>query len=147
MAKVCVANWSKYGGFGQKNTFWAKRAKIGWQKQLWQPNMPTFFEMAFVWVGSNKNVKKIFLFCFFLCPCIQPLPYRHLAEKKDGNKHFFYKCPNFFEPHSVFVMMLQGWMMGWLVIQLALDKASSLVWLLLCLSSGWWWSKLLCNLV
>ena len=59
----------------------------------------------------------------------------HKAEKSDH------------KAESIFVMMLQGWMMGWLTIQLALDKASSLVWLLLCLSSGWCWSKLLSNLV
>ena len=33
------------------------------------------------------------------------------------------------------------------VIQLAFDKASSVVWLLLRWSPGWWWSKFLCNLV
>ena len=36
--------------------------------------------------------------------------------------------------------MLQGWVMVWLTIQLALGKASSVVWLLLCFSPGWWWS-------
>ena len=43
---------------------------------------------------------------------------------------------------TFFVMTLRGMMMVWLVIQWALDKASSVVWLLLCRDPGWWWSKL-----
>ena len=46
------------------------------------------------------------------------------------------------ENHWIFVIMLRGLMMVWLVIQLALGKASSAVWLLLCWSPGCWWSKL-----
>ena len=49
--------------------------------------------------------------------------------------------------YNCFVMMLRGMMMVWLVIQWALGKASSVVWLLLCRAPGWWWSKLQCNLV
>ena len=81
-------------------------------------------------------------------PWIAPRILPWLADPRQNTAGFLGKfIPWFLIDIHAFVMMLQGWVMVWLTIQLALGKASSIVWLLLCLSPGWWWSKLFGNLV